>query len=157
MSFNMNTHRVQSILNQYEIGFSLIEFPQSTHTSKQAAQVIGCELAQIAKSLIFKGKVSGKPILVITSGINRVDEEKIKGYIGEGVEKADAEYVLRNTGFVIGGVPPVGHLTTVKTLIDEDLVNYKELWAAAGTPYTVFRLAPCDLLKITKGEIARVK
>ena len=94
-------------------------------------------MGQIAKSLIFKGKTSQKPILIITSGANRVNEKKVKEYIGEKLGKADADFVREHTGFAIGGVPPVGHIKPITTYIDEDLMQYDEIWAAAGTPNSV--------------------
>ena len=110
-----------------------------------------------AKSLVFRAKESNFPVLVIASGINRVDEKKLKALIGEPVGKADAEYVRENTGFAIGGVPPVGHKKKIKTYIDEDLFQYETIWAAAGTPHAVFRLNPNELLKITGGMPVLIK
>jgi prolyl-tRNA editing enzyme YbaK/EbsC (Cys-tRNA(Pro) deacylase) len=114
-------------------------------------------VGQIAKSLIFKGKSSQKPILIIASGANRVNEKRVKEYAGEKLEKADAEFVLEHTGFAIGGVPPVGHINPITTLIDEDLTQYSEIWAAAGTPHAVFKLTPEILIEITKGSVIKVK
>lgn len=152
-----NAQKIQLILNKNDLQLKVIEFPESTRTSKEAAEVVGCELGQIAKSIVFKGKESNKPVLVIASGKNRVNEKKIKEYMGEKIEKADANFVLQNTGFPIGGVPPVGHKSYIKPFIDEDLMEYDEIWAAAGTPYSVFKLTPKDLLKITDGIVASVK
>jgi len=142
-----------------ESGFELnvIEFSDSTRTAQEAANAIGCTVGQIAKSLIFKGKTSQKPILIIASGVNRVNEKLVKEYISEQLEKADAEFVLKHTGFVIGGIPPVGHIEPITTFIDEDLMQYDEIWAAAGTPNTVFKLTPKILLEITKGTVIKVK
>jgi len=159
MSVNLkkSAERVQSILNEFGYELNVVEFPDSTRTSQEAANAIGCTIGQIAKSLIFKGKTSQKPILVIASGANRVNEKAVKEYIGEKLEKADAEFVLENTGFVIGGVPPVGHKTPITTFIDEDLMQYDEIWAAAGTPNAVFKLTPKILVEITKGSVIKVK
>ncbi len=129
------------------------EFPSSTRTAQQAAETIGCELGQIAKSLIFKGKISGKPVLVIASGKNKVNEKRIIEYCGEHIEKADANFVLESTGFAIGGVPPIGHNNPVETLIDLDLMGYETIWAAAGNPNAVFKLRPVELVKITNGRL----
>ena len=107
--------------------------------------------------MIFKGKQSGKAILIIASGANRVDEKKIKSILGEKVEKPDADFVREQTGFVIGGVPPVGHTQKLETLIDEDLLKFDEIWGAAGTPNAVFKLAPQELVKMTGGKIANIK
>jgi prolyl-tRNA editing enzyme YbaK/EbsC (Cys-tRNA(Pro) deacylase) len=113
-------------------------------------------LAQIAKSLIFKGKNSQQPVFVIASGANRVNESKIREYVGEDIEKADPEFVLQHTGYPIGGVPPIGHETKITPFIDEELFQYPAIWAAAGTPNAVFQLAPADLLKITRGQVVVV-
>lgn len=149
--------KVQTVLDSYGLELKVVEFSESTRTSQEAAEAIGCEVGQIAKSLIFKGKETGQPILVIASGINRVDEKKVKEYMGEKLEKANADFVLEHTGYAIGGIPPVGHNNYIKPLIDEDLMQYQEIWAAAGTPNSVFRLQPDDLLKITQGQLAKVK
>jgi prolyl-tRNA editing enzyme YbaK/EbsC (Cys-tRNA(Pro) deacylase) len=152
-----SSQRVQDLLNQYNLAFKVIEFQESTRSSQEAAHAIGCEVGQIAKTLIFKGKNSSKPICVIASGKNRVDEKKIAEYVGEGIEKPDADFVLRHTQFSIGGIPPIGYEFELKPLIDEGLMAYAEIWAAAGTPNTVFRLSPQDLLTITKGQVVAVR
>lgn len=149
--------RVQDALQKSGVSLTVVELPQTTRTSKEAAQSIGCIVEQIAKSIIFKGKNTGNPVLVIASGTNRVDERKLAALIGEPVEKPDAAYVLEKTGFVIGGVPPAGHIAPLLTFIDSDLFQYQEIWAAAGNPNAVFRLTPEVLLKITFGQIADVK
>mgnify|MGYP000385941427 FL=1 len=105
----------------------------------------------------FRGKISQKPILIIASGTNRVNEKVVKEYAGEKLEKADAEFVLEHTGFAIGGVPPVGHVKPITTFIDEDLTQYSEIWAAAGTQHAVFKLTPEILIKITEGKVIKVK
>ncbi|MDA8228868.1 MAG: YbaK/EbsC family protein [Desulfitobacterium hafniense] len=156
-SLSKSAEKVQSVLNQYGLELTVIEFSESTRTSQEAADAIGCELGQIAKSLIFKGKETQKPVCVIASGVNRVNEKKIREYVGEKIEKADAAFVLEHTGFAIGGVPPIGHITEVKTILDEDLFKYLEIWAAAGTPHAVFKLTPDALLRITRGEVVLIK
>lgn len=159
MSSNLkkSTARVQMTLSESGFELNVIEFSDSTRTAQEAANAIGCTVGQIAKSLIFKGKTSQKPILIIASGVNRVNEKLVKEYISEQLEKADAEFVLKHTGFVIGGIPPVGHIEPITTFIDEDLMQYDEIWAAAGTPNTVFKLTPKILLEITKGTVIKVK
>jgi len=159
MSSNLkkSTARVQMALSESGFELNVIEFSDSTRTAQEAANAIGCTVGQIAKSLIFKGKTSQKPILIIASGVNRVNEKLVKEYISEQLEKADAEFVLKHTGFVIGGIPPVGHIEPITTFIDEDLMQYDEIWAAAGTPNTVFKLTPKILLEITKGTVIKVK
>ena len=152
-----SSQRVQTILQEYKLELKVIEFRELTRTSQEAARTIGCEVGQIAKTLIFKGKTTGKPICIIASGKNRVDEKKIVQHLGEEIEKPDAEYVQKHTGFAIGGVPPIGYGLEIKPLIDEDLMAYKEIWAAAGTPYSVFRLTPNDLQLMTQGIVANIR
>jgi len=156
-SLSKSAEKVQNALTEYGFELNVTELSSSTRTSQEAADSIGCTVGQIAKSLIFKGKQSQKPILIIASGINRVNEKLFTQYIGEKLEKADADFVLEQTGFVIGGVPPVGHKNPIDTFIDEDLMQYEEIWAAAGTPHAVFKLTPEILTKITKGTIVKVK
>ena len=134
----------------------VVELPDSTRTAAEAAAAIGCEVAQIAKSLVFKGATSGQPILVIASGAHRVDTGKIAELVGEPIEKPDADYVREKTGFVIGGVPPVGHPQQLATFIDQDLRQYATIWAAAGTPRAVFELTPDDLAQMTGGRVVAV-
>ncbi len=151
-----SSQRVEQILQERNLKTEVIEFKELTRTAQEAATAIGCEIGRIAKTLIFKGKITGQPICIIASGLNRIDEKKVEQYIGEGIEKADAAYVLKETTFAIGGVAPIGFEFPIKPLIDEDLMGYKELWAAAGTPHAVFRLSPEDLLRITQGKIVHI-
>jgi prolyl-tRNA editing enzyme YbaK/EbsC (Cys-tRNA(Pro) deacylase) len=130
---------------------------KTTRSAQDAARAVGCEVGQIAKSLVFKGAATRQAVLVITSGSNRVDEKKLSDRIGEPVLKADADFVRQQTGFAIGGVPPVGHAQPIAVFIDEDLLTYSEIWAAAGTPQAVFRLTPQELQKITNGRVVGVK
>ena len=124
------------------------EFPDGTRTAQDAAAAIGCSVGQIVKSLVF---VRGdEPVLVLCSGANTVDAERL------GLAKADADVVRRATGFAIGGVPPVGHRTKPIVLIEERLMAFAEIWAAAGTPNAVFRLTPADLVELTGGRVAAV-
>jgi Cys-tRNA(Pro) deacylase len=148
---------VQAVLAAKGIASQVVELPQSTRTAAEAAAAIGCMVAQIAKSLIFRGAQTQQPVLVIASGANRVDEAKVAVLMGEPITKADAAFVKAHTGFVIGGVPPVGHNKPLHTLVDEDLLQYDEIWAAAGTPQAVFRLTPNDLLTITDGQVVDVQ
>ncbi len=159
MSYNLtkNAQKVQAVLNEYGYALRVMELSDSTRTAQEAANAIGCTVAQIAKSLIFKGKDSQKPVLVIASGVNRVNEKAISKHFGEKLQKADAEFVLEHTGFVIGGVPPVAHKTSITTFIDEDLMQHDEIWAAAGTPNAVFKLTPEILVEITKGSVVSIK
>jgi PhzF family phenazine biosynthesis protein len=152
-----SSKRVQDALNRFDLKLKVIEFSELTRTSEEAAKAIGCEVGQIAKTLIFKGKTSGRAICVIASGKNRVDEKKIVQLVGEAIEKPDAQFVLEKTGFAIGGIPPLGYELELKPLIDEDLMQYSEIWAAAGTPHSVFCLSPQNLVLITEGQITDVK
>lgn len=148
---------VQDALSELGLSLEVLELPDSTRTAVEAAQAVGCQVGQIVKSLIFKAKRTRRPILVIASGANRVDERKIEAQIGEPLGKADADFVRQQTGFAIGGVPPVGHSHKIDTYIDRDLLSYQEVWAAAGTPRAVFRLAPQDLSKMTGGLVLDIK
>jgi prolyl-tRNA editing enzyme YbaK/EbsC (Cys-tRNA(Pro) deacylase) len=136
--------------------FEVLEFDASTRTAADAATAIGCEVAQIAKSLIFRGGTSGQAVLIIASGVDRVDEKKAAAAIGEPLARADADFVREATGFAIGGVPPVGHKTKSIVLIEEQLMRLDEIWAAAGTPNAVFRLTPSDLVQLTGGRTVAV-
>ncbi|WP_425059460.1 hypothetical protein SCACP_00090 [Sporomusa carbonis] len=149
--------KVQEELNKYGLELTVITMKDSTRTSVEAANTIGCQVGQIAKSMIFRGKTSGRPILIVASGSNRINEKKMKEYLGEPVSRPDASYVQETTGFAIGGIPPIGHATKMKCFIDADLLQYNELWAAAGTPFDVFRLTPDQLVTITQGQIIDVK
>jgi Cys-tRNA(Pro) deacylase len=152
-----SARKVQQALQAYGLSCQVVEMPQSTRTAEDAARAVGCRLGQIVKSLIFQGKQSLRPILVTVSGANRVNEKKLAGLLAEPISMADADFVRENTGFVIGGVPPVGHSRRLKVLIDEDLLQYDEIWAAAGTPRAVFKLTPQQLLQITDGQVVAVK
>jgi prolyl-tRNA editing enzyme YbaK/EbsC (Cys-tRNA(Pro) deacylase) len=148
--------KVQDALTALGLTLSVVELPASTRTAVEAAQAVGCQLGQIVKSLVFKGKRSERPILVIASGANRVNERAIEALIGEPLGKADADFVRQRTGFVIGGVPPLGHSEPIETFIDQDLLQYGEVWAAAGTPNAVFHLDPADLEKMTGGRVVDI-
>lgn len=152
-----SAQKIQNLLNELGYNYTIIEHAESTRTAQEAAERAGCELGQIVKSLIFKGKVSGKPILVLTSGANRVDEKRISEYAGEAISRADADFVRAVTGFAIGGVPPIGHIQKMETYLDEDFLQYKTIWAAAGTPNAIFELATDDLKRMTDGKVAQVK
>ncbi len=148
---------VQNALADRGFSFRVVELPGSTRTAKEAAVAVGCDVAQIAKSLIFRGKTSGDPLLVIASGANRVDEKRLRDLAGEPIGKADADFVRNRTGFAIGGVPPLGHAEPIRTWIDEDLLHHNVIWAAAGTHNSLFELDPGDLPEMTDGEVARVR
>jgi prolyl-tRNA editing enzyme YbaK/EbsC (Cys-tRNA(Pro) deacylase) len=124
------------------------EFPEGTRTAQDAAAAIGCSVGQIVKSLVFVR--DQQPVLVLCSGSNTVDTQRL------GLMKADADVVRRVTGFAIGGVPPYGHPAPLDTLVDEDLLGHDEIWAAAGTPRSVFPLTPAELVERSGGTVARV-
>ncbi len=152
-----SAQKVQDQIKSLGFDYTVIEHAESTRTAQEAAERAGCELGQIVKSLIFKGKESGKPILVLTSGANRVDEKRISGYAGETIGRADADFVRAVTGFAIGGVPPIGHLQKLETYLDEDFLQYETVWAAAGTPNAIFELKTSDLQRMTGAQVVRVK
>jgi prolyl-tRNA editing enzyme YbaK/EbsC (Cys-tRNA(Pro) deacylase) len=152
-----SAQKVQDQIQALGFDYIVIEHAESTRTAQEAAERAGCQLGQIVKSLIFKGKDSGKPILVLTSGANRVDEKRISEYAGEAIGRADADFVRTVTGFAIGGVPPVSHLQKMETYLDEDFLQYETIWAAAGTPNAIFELKTEDLEKMTNGKVVRVK
>ncbi|MBE2225314.1 MAG: YbaK/EbsC family protein [Anaerolineae bacterium] len=140
------------------LDIEIVEFEQTTRSAQEAAEAIGCEVAQIVKSLCFE--VNGRSVICLVSGINQLDERKLAALAGVGrkqVKRADADTVKATTGFSIGGVPPFGHLTAVTIYIDEDLMQYEVVWAAAGTPFAVFACAPTDLARATQGEIVDIK
>jgi len=157
MSLSSSAQKIQDLLNSLGYNYTVIEHTESTRTAQEAAERAGCELGQIVKSLIFKGKSTNKPILVLTSGANRVDEKRISEYADEAIGRADADFVRAVTGFAIGGVPPFGHIQTMETYLDEDFLLYQTIWAAAGTPNAIFELKTDDLQKLTNGKIVRVK
>lgn len=145
--------RVQAALGD---AFEVLEFEESTRTAAEAAAAIGCTVAQIAKSMIFRATASDKPVLVITSGAVKVDINKVASLLGESVSRASPEFVRENTGYAIGGVPPLAHRIQPIVLIDESLFELECLWAAAGTPNAVFRLLPDDLSRLTAGVVADI-
>lgn len=138
------------------LGFQVQEFPAGTRTAQDAAAAVGCDVGQICKSLVFR-TASDEPLLVIASGSNRVDEARVGALVGEPIGKADAAFVRARTGFAIGGVPPAGHPSPIRTLVDRDLLAFDVVWAAAGTPRDVFALSPAELVELTGGEVADVR
>ena len=157
MSLSQRAQKIQEILAQNGANFKVMELSASTRTANDAASTIGCEVAQIIKSLVFVVEGVEKLILVLASGINRVNEKAIEKEVGAKIAKADADFVKETTGFAIGGIPPVGHKQTIETYIDEDLLGWNELWAAAGTPHAVFKLKSEELQKLTSGKIISIK
>jgi prolyl-tRNA editing enzyme YbaK/EbsC (Cys-tRNA(Pro) deacylase) len=157
ITLSPSPQKVQEALKALGFTNQVVELQSTTRTSADAAQAVGCTVEQIAKSIVFQRKQTHKPILVIASGPNRVNEKRIEELISEPLGKADADYVRRHTGFVIGGVPPLGHLEQLEIFVDEDLLQYEEIWAAAGSPNAVFKLTPSDLVKMTGGRVISIK
>lgn len=157
MSLSPSAQRVQNALAERGFDFRVLELPSSTRTAVEAAETIGCTVAQIVKSLVFRTRETQRPVLVLASGVNRVNEKKLAARVGEKLEKADAGFVRDVTGFAIGGIPPVGHAQAVDTYIDEDLLRFEELWAAAGTPNAVFCLTSEQLVSLTAGQVTTVR
>ncbi len=152
-----SAQRVQNVLT--ELGFTgqVVEHEASTRTAVEAAQAAGCEVGQIVKSLVFRLQPANEPVLVLVSGPNRVHEKHLGHLLGGALERADADYVREVSGYAIGGVPPVGHKTPLKTYVDEDLLQYETVWAAAGTPNAVFEVNPHELVRISQGQVVTVK
>lgn len=147
-----SAQRVQDFLSANGFTCAVQQLPGSTRTAQEAADNVGCTVSQIAKSLIFKDKATKQPILIIASGSNRVDIKKIHQATGLQLGKADGNFVKETVGYAIGGIPPVGHTTPLRTILDPDLKKYQTIWAAAGTPFAVFRLHPNELAIMTGGE-----
>ena len=156
-SSSPTVRRVQEALGALGLGHEVVDLGQSARTAADAAGAVGCRVDQIAKSLVFRLRESGRALLVVTSGAHRVDEARVAALVGEALDRADAEFVRVETGFAIGGVAPIGHLQPVMTLIDEHLLAFEEIWAAAGTPNALFCMPPADLVTMTGGRVIKVK
>lgn len=152
-----DARRVQEALDRSGFPFQVVEMPKSTATAREAASAIGCTVGQIAKSIIFRGALTGGAILVVASGSNRIDEEAVAALAGEPLAQASRAFVREATGYDIGGVPPIGHAAPLQTWIDQDLLQYDTVWAAAGTPFSVFSLDPRLLVQMTGGATVRVR
>lgn len=156
-SLSPSAAKLQETLNRLGFSNRVIEHERPTRSAVEAAAAVGCTVGQIAKSILFRAKGSGRPVLVVASGPNRVNEAEIAAHLGETLGKADADFVRERTGYAIGGVPPVGHLTRLETFIDQDLMGFAEIWAAAGTPNAVFKLTPEELVRMTGGRVVGIK
>ena len=157
VNLSTSAQRVQDELARKGLKIQVVELPDSTRTAQEAAEAVQCEVGQIVKSLVFRaGKSGASAVLVLTSGANRVDEEAMSRRVGKRIMMADPKFVRENTGFAIGGVPPVGHTIPLQTFIDRSLMDFDFVWAAAGTPRAVFRLTPDELLDLTGGEVLAV-
>ncbi len=140
------------------LNVEIVEFEETTRTAQDAAHAIGCQVAQIVKSLLFI--VDGQPVMALVSGVNRLDERKLATLRGVGrkqVERADADTAKAATGFSIGGVPPFGHTSRLPVYVDEDLTRFDVVWAAAGTPFAVFAIAPAELVRASQASVADLK
>ena len=155
-ALSASARKVQDALRSGGFGNAVIELAIPVRTAADAAREVGCEVGQIVKSLVFRGQRSGRGVLVLTSGANRVDERRLAELFGEPVGKAEAAFVREQTGFAIGGVPPIGHDRPLETFVDEDLLRLDALWAAAGHPNSLFRLTPDELVRMSGGRVTRV-
>ncbi|NIY73433.1 YbaK/EbsC family protein [Marivivens donghaensis] len=140
-----SVNRVQEAAKSLGLDVEVVRMPDSTRTAADAAKACGCEVGQIVKSMIFEGVESGDLKLLLVSGAHDVDLTTISDHVGEGLTRADPKRVREETGFAIGGVSPIGHLAPIATWMDDTLLSYQEVWAAAGAPNAVFRVAPDDL------------
>lgn len=156
MPLQPSARRVQEALAAGGFANTVIELPASARSAADAAAAVGCDVAQIVKSLVFRARESGRSVLVVASGGHRVDEGRVAAVVGEEIEKATAEFVRERTGFAIGGVPPLGHAHPPVAVVDEALLAHPRIWAAAGHPRAVFALTPAELVAMTGGTVARV-
>jgi prolyl-tRNA editing enzyme YbaK/EbsC (Cys-tRNA(Pro) deacylase) len=143
--------RVEKFLDQFGMAFEIRILSDAVRTAKLAADALECDVAQIANSLIFRDVDGDRPVLIMCAGDRRVDLHKVKAQTGIDLCKADAEFVRWQTGFAIGAVPPVAHANPVRCLLDASLQRHAEIWAAAGTPESVFCMTPDQLQQITAG------
>jgi prolyl-tRNA editing enzyme YbaK/EbsC (Cys-tRNA(Pro) deacylase) len=151
-----SAQKVQDAIAALGLMNQVVELPHPVRTAADAAAAVGCDVRQIAKSLIFMTRRSKRPVLVVTSGANRVNEETMATLVGEPLERARADFVREQTGFAIGGVPPLGHRERVETFLDLDLMSLTEIWAAAGHPNALFRVTPEELLQMSGGRVVSV-
>lgn len=148
--------RVQEAADRLGLPIEVRTMPASTRTAEDAAAACGTTVGQIVKSLVFRGRQSGAAYLLLVAGTNRVDEAAVAARIGEPLERADAAFVRATTGFAIGGIPPFGHASPMRTFMDEDLLAHADIWAAAGTPSAVFRTTPHALREATGPQVIRM-
>lgn len=148
--------RVQQAAEGLGLAVRVVEMAQSTRTAEDAAAACGCAVGQIIKSLVFRGKQSGKPVLLLVSGSNRVDQAGVASVIGEALDRPDAAFVREVTGFAIGGIPPFGHAQPLPTWLDRDLLQYETVWAAAGSPEAVFEVDPRRLAEAIGATVISV-
>jgi prolyl-tRNA editing enzyme YbaK/EbsC (Cys-tRNA(Pro) deacylase) len=151
-----SAQRVQDALRAAGFPNTVVELPDSARTAAEAAAAVGCAVGQIVKSLLFEARPSGRAVLVAASGSHRVDERAVARVVGEPIARAAADFVRDRTGFAIGGVPPIGHARPLLAVVDEALLAYDRIWAAAGHPHAVFTLTPDELIRMTGGTVARI-
>ena len=149
--------RVREVPEERGVRVEVVDLERTTRSAVEAAEALGCGVEQIVKSLVFRGENTGRSILVLASGPNRVNEERISELVSEPVAKANAAFVRDKTGYAIGGVPPIGHAEAPVTFVDEDLARQEEVWAAAGHTHVVFGLHPSELIEATGGTVIPVK
>ncbi|MGV8026220.1 MAG: YbaK/EbsC family protein [Anaerolineaceae bacterium] len=154
MTLSEKSQLVQQALERHHLSLEVVELNASTRTAQDAATAVGCELGQICKSLVFRS--GDTPVLFLVSGKNQLNVAKVSTHLGLPLEKADADFTREKTGFAIGGIPPVAHITPIATYIDRILLDYSEIWAAAGTPHAVFKLESHLLLTLTGGTVIDV-
>jgi prolyl-tRNA editing enzyme YbaK/EbsC (Cys-tRNA(Pro) deacylase) len=152
-----SAQKVQDALQALGFAHQVRESTQPTRTAAEAARLVGCDVAQIAKSLVFRTATTGRAVLVVTSGANTVNEWRIGVLLKEALEKAPPAFVREHAGYAVGGVPPIGHAKPMETFIDEDLLRHDVIWAAGGTPNALFSVSPADLVAMTGGRVVKVK
>jgi prolyl-tRNA editing enzyme YbaK/EbsC (Cys-tRNA(Pro) deacylase) len=156
MPLKPSARKVQDALRSAGFSNTVMELPDSARTAAEAAAAVGCAVGQIVKSLLFEARPSGRAVLVAASGSHRVDEQAVSAVIGERIARASADFVRDRTGFAIGGVPPIGHAQPIQAVVDEALLAYDRVWAAAGHPHAIFELTPSELVRMTGGTVARI-
>jgi prolyl-tRNA editing enzyme YbaK/EbsC (Cys-tRNA(Pro) deacylase) len=155
MNLPDTAQRVADLLNAIGHDKPVVLLPDTGKTSAEAAAGLGCTVAEIAKSIVFRRRSDDAAVMVVASGANRVDEKKVASIVGE-LGKADAKFVKERIGYAIGGVCPIGHIGKTVMLVDEDLMKLNSVWAAAGHPHAVFNLTPQQLLEMTGAPVADV-
>ncbi len=156
-ALSSSAQKVQDALTALGSRAIVVEHENPGRTAAEAAALLRCDIAQIAKSIIFKNAVTGRSVLVITSGANRVDEKKVTAILGDKLAKADAAFVREQTGFAIGGVPPLAHTNPGAILLDIDLLKFDQVFPAGGTPHAMFAIDPNELLRICGAQVADVR
>jgi len=149
--------KVREALEKRGFGPEVVELDRTARTAADAADALGVRVPQIVKSLLLRGRQTGRPVLVLAGGASRVDLEKISGLLSEPVEMADAAYVREKSGFAIGAVPPLGHAERPRTLVDEDLLMEEEVWSSAGHTHVVFGVEPTELIRLSDGWVVPVR